>query len=123
MKFGIGFKISLLAFFLVFVTAGAIGIVLYKDASQVLIRQKLDYLKSGTQQESIRLQSKIDTLRSDLLTLVGTPPIQGIVRSRKAGGADPLEGSTEELWRQRLAVIFTEFLRWLKPDRATLALF
>lgn len=58
--------------------------------------------------ESIR--SNLSELKNDALFLSSTPPIKGILRSRSNGGIDPLDGSSEELWKGRLATIFSEML-------------
>ena len=43
------------------------------------------------------------------------PPIQGIIRSSRNGGIDPLDGSSQELWVHRLATIFESVLA-RRPD-------
>ncbi|MBN9669770.1 ATP-binding protein [Roseibium aggregatum] len=42
----------------------------------------------------------------DLKTVSKSPPIQGLIRALENGGIDPLDGSTDMLWRARLATIF-----------------
>ena len=50
-------------------------------------------------------------MEEDARVLAGTPPIEGIIRARQAGtGQDPLDGSTEEVWKLRLATIFKALL-------------
>ncbi|MFQ5717822.1 MAG: PAS domain S-box protein, partial [Nitrospinales bacterium] len=112
MRLKIGGKIILLAFILVLGTAGAVGWVSYKGFNRLLVQHELDALGEELELQGIRLGFGIEALRRDVMFLARTPPIQGIVRARQAdNGIDPLDGSTEEVWRERLAVIFTEFLQ------------
>ena len=111
MKLGIATKIGALAFALILVTAGSVGVMVYQGSNAVLVRQELDNLGWDARLAGVRLVSGIEALRQDVLFLSQTPPIQGIVRARVAGGVDPRDGSSERIWRQRLAVIFREFLR------------
>ena len=111
MKVNIATKISALAFGLVLVTAWVVGIVTYTNSNAILVRHDLESLKEGLRLQGIRVLSDIDMLRQDVMFLSRTPPIQGIIRAQMAGGIDPQDSSTEALWRQRLGVIFTAFLR------------
>ena len=115
MKFRIVTKISVLAMVLVLVTAGTVGIVLYTGGNAVLVKHELESLGEELHLQGGRIISTVEALRHDVLFLGRTPPIRGIVRARMAGGSDPLDGSTEVLWRQRLEIIFTQFLE-AKPD-------
>ncbi|MCA8938192.1 MAG: response regulator, partial [Planctomycetes bacterium] len=48
---------------------------------------------------------------SDTRVLAMTPPIQGIVRAKANNGIDPKDGSSLEVWRDRLATIFENVLK------------
>lgn len=39
------------------------------------------------------------------------PPIQGIIRARSGGGIDPIDGSSEGQWRDRLGTIFKGYIQ------------
>ena len=54
-------------------------------------------------------------MHRDALFLSRTPPIEGIIRSARSGGQDPLDGSTMVLWRQRLGRIFVSHMG-LRPS-------
>ncbi|MBN9669768.1 ATP-binding protein [Roseibium aggregatum] len=47
----------------------------------------------------------------DLETIAETPPIQGLMRAARNNGIDPQDGSTDALWRERLATIFEAVLK------------
>jgi len=54
-------------------------------------------------------------IANDLETVAQTPPIQGLIRSLENNGVDPTDGSTDTLWRARLATIFQAVLSG-RPD-------
>ena len=110
MKFGITSKIILLATVLVFGTAVVVGLVVYTGSNNLLVEQEVDNLGDQLHLEGLRLKTSVEVLHQDVIFLSKVPPIQGIIRTRGAGGVDPRDGSSERQWRQRLATIFTEFL-------------
>ncbi|MFH0933584.1 MAG: EAL domain-containing protein [Pseudomonadota bacterium] len=58
-----------------------------------------------------RMAQSIETLRQDVVFLVTTPPISGIVRAKANGGIDPRDNNPYETWEKRLQEIFAAFLR------------
>ncbi len=112
-RFGIGAKVSVLLCALVVITTGAIGVLTYKRISTSLVTRELQDLSVAAEVAGVRLAARIEAVRQDVLLLAGTPPVQGIIRARqlRAGGIDPLDGSTERLWRQRFATILATMLR------------
>jgi signal transduction histidine kinase/CheY-like chemotaxis protein len=57
-----------------------------------------------------RLYEHLRATGINLQALNSSPPIHGIIRAREADGIDPFDGSTEELWRDRLSTIFAGHL-------------
>ncbi|MFA5083352.1 MAG: hypothetical protein WC474_12450, partial [Hydrogenophilaceae bacterium] len=55
------------------------------------------------------LVQQIDALRRDVLFLVHTPPVQGIVRASRNGGFDVQDNSRIDTWRSSLGQIFSAF--------------
>ncbi len=53
----------------------------------------------------------IRELEGDVELLAGTPPIQGLARAEANGGTDPVDGSSAQEWKRRLAMIFSQLLR------------
>jgi signal transduction histidine kinase len=111
MKLDITSKIGLLAFILILLTAGIIVFTDYQGASALLIQHEVESTENEIYMEGLKVQSAIDTLREDVLTLASIPPIQGIIRARKNGGTDPKDGSTDAQWRDRLALTFADYLK------------
>ncbi len=109
-------KITSAAVTLVLITAAAVGFAVYSGSNALLIKHQLEDLGDQNHIAATRLTSHIEALRQDLQFLVGTPPIQGLVRTHnQADGIDLYDGSTEALWRSRLGVIFHQFLN-AKPS-------
>lgn len=106
-------KFKLVVFVTVCVTASLIicGVYFGHKISQSLTQIQVDRLESETLIISPLFLSAFREVRSDLSVLSSTPPIQGIIRSSRNGGADPQDGSTSELWRARLAEIFSGILQ------------
>lgn len=71
---------------------------LVSTTQQLLEHEVLDEV------EKIEISS--NGARNTILALVGTPPIQGIIRARKHDGYDERETSTLLQWENRLASIF-----------------
>ena len=113
--FGIQGRVALLVGALVIVTALATTIWIFQKFNQELISSKMRDLGAETALQELSFKAAARELKEDVTFLEGTPPIQGIIRSRAAGGIDPVDGSTEQAWRQRLATIFAELLK-AKPD-------
>jgi len=109
-RFGLAGKIALWA--AIFGTAMALGVaaLMYQSSSEAV--RGMDELATteALERATVRLVASTDRLRQDAVILSTMPPIQGLVRSDKNGGVDPLDGSTEQLWEERLADIFATFL-------------
>jgi len=85
--------------------------LLVRASNDHLVETSLDRLESELEIQNTRLSDRVDELIRDVRVSSGTPPIQGIIRARNNGGIDPVDGSSEDEWRERLGVIFSELLR------------
>ncbi len=108
MKFGISTKITLLAVILVLLTASSVGVMVYQESNELLVKKELNDIVRGIEREAIYIKSEFSMLKKDVSFLSKTPPIQGIRRT--LNGLDPLDGSSNEEWLNRLSVIFSNFL-------------
>ena len=104
----IRFRITVLAVFLVVATALAVTTWVFRSFEEQLVEQTLGELDSETHLQGLRFLARIQEVRQDVTFLSGTPPIEGIVRAQDAGGVDPLDGSTEAMWKTRLQTIFAQ---------------
>ncbi|MEH6758233.1 MAG: PAS domain S-box protein [Parasphingorhabdus sp.] len=57
-----------------------------------------------------QVKGAYDELENDAFVISRTPPIEGIIRSKKNSGIDPLEGSTAKQWNSRLETIFSSIM-------------
>lgn len=57
-----------------------------------------------------QVKGAYDELENDAFVISRTPPIDGIIRSKRNSGVDPIEGSTGEQWRSRLQTIFSSVM-------------
>lgn len=77
---------------------------------KIAIKRANDALISETQTLTVRLESDFIQSLEDAKLVSYTPPIKGLIRSMHNGDVDPLDGSTTELWRARLATIFSSVM-------------
>ncbi len=111
MKLNISTKISVLVGMLSGVVSITIGLLLHYGSTGIIFDQSLERVKYETNSRAMALINDIDTLRHDVLYLVGTPPISGIPRATFNEGIDPFDNSTIEVWKSRLEIIFSELIR------------
>ncbi|MBL4804710.1 MAG: PAS domain S-box protein [Alphaproteobacteria bacterium] len=107
--FILSIKFKLIFFVTLCVTASLVvsGAYFFNKISDALFRIQVDRLESETLIISPLFASAFNEMKSDLSVISKTPPIQGIVRSTRNDDVDPLDESTTELWRTRLASIFS----------------
>lgn len=112
MRVGIAAKIGAFSIALVLATGLSVGIVVYRATNAALVDHATGNLGDEARLRSARLLSGIAALRDDVRFLARTPPIQGIIGARRAAAVDSVGSTPEEIiWRDRLAIIFGEFLR------------
>lgn len=111
MNLSIGKKIALLVFVTVGLSASHVGYWVYTQSNALLVEHELNALGQDVQLRGAKVAATVHALRQDVLFLSKTSPVLGIIRAQGAGGLDPIDGSSEDLWRTRLSVIFTEMLR------------
>lgn len=101
----------LLVLLVVGLLAGGVTGVLLTNALREVARQAGEAeLLEEAGDEIARIRAEVRRMESDVRFLAQTPPIGGIARARAHDGVDPRDGSTEAVWRERLAMIFTEML-------------
>ncbi len=98
----IGSKLALLLCAFTTLSAATIGLVAYTQLNSRLSERSLESMTTDALQASHVFEAQIQTLREDTLAIVGSTSLRGIVRCHENGGIDPIDGSTETIWRQRL---------------------
>jgi signal transduction histidine kinase len=108
-------RIALVLFCLVMLTAACVtGLIFWRLDSQ-LVQAKVDELQRETAVQSTHFSDQIRELVRDTRILSNTPPVQGLIRSRKNAGTDPLTGFETSTWQDQLVAIFLSVLQH-KPD-------
>ncbi|MCW8906123.1 MAG: EAL domain-containing protein [Sedimenticola sp.] len=92
---------------LIIIATTLIAVLYERNQYSSALQQAEVTLENNARLLAERLNSQIDKMRRDLELLSDTPPIQGIIRSSKSAGVDPLDGSTTRMWLDRLGQIFT----------------
>lgn len=106
----IAVKNSILFSLLTLILISVISLFSFNLNSKSVLEKQLASIEFEASEKISRFSEWIATGESNVLFLAGTPPIQGIVRALEAGGIDPLNGSSVDIWRARLEQIFTKFI-------------
>ncbi len=101
MKLSTRMTIAMVA--LVLLTAVAVGGLSYRNLAAVMLpraqaRSQLDLRLLTTE-----LASYVAGARQDIVGFRNAVALRGIVRAQLAGGIDPMDGTTEAVWRRRMA--------------------
>ena len=108
-------KIILLTIGAVLVSTLALTAVLTSRIAEVTRETAIERLAGETRLTALQFKDAYDRMKADVQVLAGTPPTRGIARALAGKGTDPLDGSTTDAWRQRLATIFRSIMK-TRPD-------
>lgn len=107
----LGGQILLLTCGLVFMTALLMGGLYFSQSVSSAVDREYRALSFETELMAPQFQAAFDLMENDVRVLSKLPPIQGFVRSSANDGIDPRDGSTTQLWHDRLSQIFMAFIR------------
>jgi len=88
---------------LVLLTAASVGVLAYRNLEEAILPPALERIETHTQLLAAELESYVRGARADVLGFRSAVALEGIVRAQLAGGIDPLGGTTEAAWRERMA--------------------
>lgn len=108
-------KIILFGIIICLITGGIISTYSFSQNIDHLFDIKVTEEENNINIFAKNIQGRIDELKSDVLFIGSTPPIEGILRASSNNGIDPNDNSTLDLWKSRLATIFKELL-FAKPN-------
>lgn len=97
-------QICLLTALLIFASLVSLGLIAFKMTSDTVIDLTLDKIFAQTNDAASRIERILTVSRADAINVPGFPPIPGIVRTMAKGQPDA-DGSTTEIWIQRLEQI------------------
>ncbi|HEY6255096.1 MAG TPA: PAS domain S-box protein [Xanthobacteraceae bacterium] len=100
---------------LVLLTATSVGYLTYRDVEGLALPRGLDRIDTRTRLIATELEARVHSTRADVIGFASAVAVEGIVRSRLAGGADPIDGTSEAVWRARMASRYAAELA-AKPD-------
>jgi PAS domain S-box-containing protein len=91
---------------LVLLTATAIGLLGYRNSIELALPHALDRIDTQARVTAAVLEASIRGARTDVLSFRSTAAVDGFVRASLGGGVQPLDGTTEAQWRDKVASRF-----------------
>jgi PAS domain S-box-containing protein len=88
---------------LVTIAVTAVGWLSYRSLEQALLPRVLDRIETHSRFVAAELESHVRSGPGDIATFRGLAAVAGVMRARLNGGIDPVDQTTEALWRERLA--------------------
>ena len=87
---------------LVAVAVSAVGWLSYRSLELALLPRVLDRIETQSRLIATDLESHVRSGRGDIATFRGLAAVTGLMRARLNGGMDPVDSTSEALWRERL---------------------
>ncbi len=105
-------RLTLAMVLLALSTAGVVGMLIYRNLERAILPAELSRLQTHAQRQGARLDEVVALARDDVIAFAtGAAALEGIVRARLNGGRDPQDGTTEQIWRARMARRFVADLQ------------
>jgi hypothetical protein len=101
MKLSTRLTIAMVA--LVLMTATAVGWLIYDHVAAVALPRVLERIDTHAHLVALDLESSQRDARSFVEGFRSAAALEGMMRARAAGGADPEDGVTEAVWQNRMA--------------------
>ena len=104
---------------LVAIAVSAVGWLNYRNLEQALLLRARDRIETHSRQLATDLEYYAASATGDVASFRSAAALHGLIRARRAGGIDPVDGVSEKTWRDRLASGFAAELE-AKPTYAML---
>ena len=88
---------------LVLLTVGAVSVLSYRNLEAAILPRALERIEGHARLLASELEGYTRGARDDISGFRSAVALEGIVRARLAGGTDPVDGTTEQAWRDRMA--------------------
>ena len=88
---------------LVAIAVSAVGWLSYRNLEQALLQRARDRIETHSRQIATDLEYYASSATGDVAGFRSAVALHGLVRARKAGGTDPIDGVSEKTWRDRIA--------------------
>ncbi len=100
---------------LVAIAVSAVGWLSYRNLEQALLQRARDRIETHSRQVATDLEYYAASATGDVAGFRSAVALNGLVRARRAGGTDPIDGVSEKTWRDRIASRFAAELE-AKPS-------
>src|SRR5436309_1984059 len=100
-RVGLSTRLAVAMVALVLLTATAVGVLSYRSVEEALLPRALERVDTHTRLLASELESYARGARADILGFRSAVALDGMIRAHLAGGIDPLDGTTETVWRER----------------------
>ena len=111
MKLSIVQKLSISSIFLVLISAGVVAGIFHFKTTNMLVDHALKRISLEVQEAGTALLQIVANQDENILFLANTPPIQGILRARAAGGIDKKETTSYVQWVSHLEKTFESLIK------------
>jgi PAS domain S-box-containing protein len=88
---------------LVAIAVTAVGWLNYRNLEQALLQRARDRIETHSRQVATDLEYYTAGAIGDVAGFRSAVALHGLIRARKAGGTDPIDGVSEKTWRDRIA--------------------
>jgi PAS domain S-box-containing protein len=96
-------RLAIAMILLVAIAVSAVGWLSYRDLEQALLLRARDRIETHARQVATDLEYYASGAIGDVSGFHAAAAVRGLVRARRAGGIDPVDGLSEKTWRDRLA--------------------
>ncbi|MBH5403044.1 PAS domain S-box protein [Bradyrhizobium sp. CNPSo 4010] len=96
-------RLAIAMILLVAVTVAAVGWLGYRNTTQAVIPRVLERVEAQSRLLATNLESYVAGVRGDLVGFRAAAAINGLIRAHGGGGIDPVDGVSEQTWRERIA--------------------
>ena len=90
---------------LVAIAVSAVGWLNYRNLEQALLLRARDRIETHSRQLATDLEYYAASATGDVASFRSAAALHGLIRARRAGGIDPVDGVSEKTWRDRLASV------------------
>jgi hypothetical protein len=80
-----------------------VGVLSYRNLEGAILPRALERVDTHTRLLASELESYARGARADIVGFRSAVALEGVVRAHLAGGIDPLDGTSETVWRERMA--------------------
>ena len=87
---------------LVAIAISAVGWLSYRNVERTVLPRVLERIEAQSRLGANEIELHVLTGRGDIAAFQGLAAVTGLVRARLNGGIDPVDHTTEAVWRERL---------------------